>query len=73
MEDVFVHLIDLHGVHEAVTENQDGSFSIFIDKNLSYDDQVAAYIHAMGHIYNRDFEKGDVQEIEYTAHGLYEN
>lgn len=72
MADIFVHLIDFpkeKKVHEAVTENDDGSFSVFIDSRLSSDGQLREYEHALKHIENGDFQKPDVQLIEAAAHG----
>ena len=71
MEDVYVYMRDLHGVNEVVVSNDDGSYSIFIDDKLSPGGRINAYQHAMGHIRNRDFEKRDIQRIEYQAHKRY--
>lgn len=53
---------------ELVTENSDGSYSIFINARLSYESQLKAYEHALTHINNNDFENTDVQQIEIIAH-----
>ena len=53
---------------EAVTENEDGSFTIIINSRLSNDEQFKAYRHAMRHIENDDFQKDNVQTIETIAH-----
>lgn len=53
---------------EMITENPDGSYTIFINTRFSYDTQLKAYQHAMQHIKNQDFEKADVQIIEAIAH-----
>lgn len=53
---------------EAVTENEDGSFTVVINSRLSYDEQLKAYRHAMHHIENNDFQKDNVQTIEAAAH-----
>lgn len=52
---------------EMITENPDGSYTIFINTRFSYDTQLKAYQHAMQHIENQDFEKADVQMIEAVA------
>lgn len=71
--DVFVHIVDLNGkVSEAVTENEDGTYTIFIDAQLSPEAQRARYEHAMRHIHSFDFEKTDVQIIEAAAHKALE-
>lgn len=72
MPDIFVHLIDFprgKKVHEAVTPNEDGSYSVFIDARLSAAGQIREYEHALKHIEAGDFEKADVQLIEAAAHG----
>lgn len=56
-------------VNEVVTENEDGSYTIFINSRLNYEKRLNAYLHAMKHIEGDDFQKGDVQNIEYLAHG----
>lgn len=56
-------------VNEVVTENEDGSYTIFINSRLNYEKQMKAYLHAMKHITGDDFLKDDVQSIEYLAHG----
>jgi len=71
--DVFVHIVDLSGkVTEAVTENEDGTYTIFIDAQLAPEAQRARYEHAMRHIRSNDFEKSDVQTIEAAAHKALE-
>lgn len=56
-------------VNEVVTENEDGSYTIFINSRLNYEKQMKSYLHAMRHIVGDDFRKDDVQSIEYLAHG----
>lgn len=56
-------------VNEVVTENEDGSYTIFINSRLNYEKQMKSYLHAMKHITGDDFRKDDVQSIEYLAHG----
>ena len=56
-------------VNEVVTENEDGSYTIFINSRLNYEMQMKAFLHAMKHITGDDFQKVDVQSIEYLAHG----
>lgn len=54
--------------NEAVTENEDGSYTIFINNRLCEEKRLKSFWHAMNHIKNCDFEKEDVQEIELKAH-----
>ena len=55
---------------EAVTENTDGSYTIFIESSLSKEAQQEAFKHAMKHILGNDFEKDDVGRIENQAHNV---
>lgn len=67
-EDIFVYLLNLpDGTKEAVSSNEDGTFSIFINSKLSRDGQLRAYEHALRHIQRNDFHKEDVQAIEYNV------
>ena len=53
---------------EAITENSDGTYTIFLNARMSYERQLKAYQHALKHIQNDDFQKPDVQQIESIAH-----
>lgn len=55
---------------EAVTENSDGSYTIFIEVSLSKEAQKEAFRHAMSHITGMDFDKLNIDEIEKMAHNL---
>lgn len=55
---------------EAITENEDGSYTVIINARLSYERQMIAYKHAMKHIENADFQKNDVQTVEAVAHDI---
>lgn len=68
MIDYHVFLMDNMGVNEVVAENEDGTYSIFINERLCEQKQINSYYHAISHIVERDFEKEDVQEIEKDAH-----
>lgn len=50
--DYFVELIKFpnHKVKEAVTENEDGTYTIFIEESLSRCEQQNALLHALRHI-----------------------
>jgi len=68
MDDIFIYLIDLPPkVDEAVTPCFEG-YTVYINRNLSKDRQMMAYVHALKHISRNDFEKLDVQVIESAAH-----
>lgn len=74
-DDIFVYLIDFPiETKEAVCQNEDSSFSIFINAKLSHDAQLKAYEHALRHIECNDFEGKNVQKIEYQVrHGETRN
>lgn len=55
-------------IKESVTENEDGSYTIFIESSLSREEQRDAFTHAMKHILGDDFSKYNVNEIERAAH-----
>ena len=70
MIDYQVRLINFPpgNVREAVTENEDGSYTIFIEENLSQSERQREFLHAMRHIAGDDFSNNDIQLIEYDAH-----
>lgn len=69
--DVNVFLIDFQASgREMVVSNEDGSYTILINAKLSQDGQLKAYQHALSHINDEDFEKTDIQSIEFRAHEL---
>lgn len=53
---------------ETVVENEDGSYTIFIESSLDSMRQREAFYHAMKHILRNDFSKDDVNQIETSAH-----
>lgn len=55
-------------VNEVVTENEDGSFTIFVNPDLCESKRIRAIKHALDHIRRDDFAESDVQEIESKAH-----
>lgn len=63
-----VFMIDGMLTNEAVTVNEDGSYTIFINRNLCESKRIKALNHAINHIKSNDFEKDDVQTIECVAH-----
>ncbi len=67
--DYHVHLIDGLPVKEVVREDENGDYFIYLNSNLTYEEQQKELDHALYHITHDDFEKNDVQEIEYKAHG----
>ena len=64
-EDIGVYFLNMDtSVHEEVHLNTDGSFSIFINARISYEQQMRAYQHAIKHIMNDDFNKENADDIE---------
>lgn len=56
-------------VREMVVPNEDDSYTIFIEATLSKKEQQHAFLHAMGHINNHDFEKTcPANMLELRAH-----
>ena len=53
---------------EVVTENSDGSYTIFLNAKQSSEQQKKSWIHALKHIKNDDFSKDNVQDIEACSH-----
>lgn len=69
MDNVFTYIVDLPArINETVTPCLDG-YTVYINCNLDREQQQKAYMHAVAHIMNNDFEKYDVQQIESEAHG----
>lgn len=68
MYDYQIFLLDDLPVNEAVTENEDGTFTIFVNSRLCDKKRIEAVQHALMHINNNDFARADVQEIEKIAH-----
>lgn len=55
-------------VKECVVPNPDNTFTVFLNEKISDECRLKAYLHALKHIMNNDFEKDDVQIIEHDAH-----
>lgn len=66
--DYQVFMMDGMTTNETVTVNEDGSYTIFINRNLCESKRLKAFNHAINYIKNNDFEKGNVQDIESVAH-----
>lgn len=63
-----VYLAMEYGIHEQITFNSDGSYTIFLNSRDSRAMNLISYRHALDHIINNDHEKADVQHIEGTRH-----
>lgn len=70
IDDCIVTVMDFKTteIHEIVTPNPDGTYSIFLNARDCREKNMESYLHALGHIMNDDFDKFDVQEIETEAH-----
>ena len=68
MFDYQIFEMDGMKVNEAVTENEDGSYTIFVNNNLCDSKRIRAIKHAIDHIVNKDFGRDDIQEIEAESH-----
>lgn len=69
MPDIFVRLADLPlSINGLTAENDDGSYTVFINSRASSQQQHDAYEHELRHINGLDFEKSDVGDIERSAH-----
>lgn len=55
---------------EAVTCNEDDSYTVFINKNLTFEHQQEAFFHALKHIYREDFYKDNACQMEAMTHRL---
>lgn len=68
MADTYVYLIDMPPkISELVTPCECG-YTIYINAKLSYTDRVKAYLHALDHIDRDDWDRDDVQQIEWESH-----
>ena len=56
------------GVPGSVWHNTDGSYTIFIDSKLCKEKQQQVFLHELRHILGNDFEKANVNVIEYITH-----
>lgn len=66
--DIFVKLLDIP-CNEAVTENSDGSFTIFVNQTLDRSGRIRAVAHALKHIRRNDFASDlTASEIEAETH-----
>lgn len=67
---IYVYEIDPIGdANEMVTENADGTVTIFVSRALCYEKKLAAVRHALEHVENDDFHAAiDADEIERIRH-----
>lgn len=68
MDNIYVYLTKLPKSIKEVVTPCEGGYTVYIDENLDEVSRQKAYNHAVWHIEHYDFEKDNVQEIEYKAH-----
>lgn len=67
MDNIYTYVIDLPpGIDEMVTPCLDG-YTIYLADRLDQRGRQKAFDHAMRHVWNDDFSKTNVQEIERHA------
>lgn len=57
-------------ISSYVISNPDTTYTIILNARLSYKRRLEAYQHELDHIQNNDFQKENVQSIEFVAHDL---
>ena len=72
MEDINIQLLDMDTkIPEHLIKNNDDSYTVFLNARLSQESRLKSYYHALQHIAEHDFEKENVQEIEWKTHDIY--
>ena len=68
--DIYVQTAALPARVRAITiEHADGSFTVLVNEDLREEVKESAAHHELIHIEEGDFEKFDVDLIEWIAHG----
>lgn len=66
---IFVKIIDMPcKIKGHVNENQDGSYTVFLNARLTFEQQQETYMHEIRHILNDDFAKEDTDLVERRTH-----
>ena len=70
MIDVFVYMMDLPTSTDGFTRYnaEDDTYTIVLNSRSAYSRRVRAYDHEVRHIMRGDFQRHDVQAIEYDCH-----
>ena len=63
-----VYLNMNYGIHEQVTKNHDDGYTILLNARDSHAMNEYSLQHALKHIRRGDFDKSNVQSIEYDTH-----
>ncbi len=71
MNDIFVRIIKLPNTVRGITAvDENGDYNIYINANLSSDQQQRVYDHECAHINNNDFDNfDDISLVEKRADG----
>lgn len=56
------------GFHGMTVKNEDGSFTILVDPNDTFERRMKTIEHELEHIVRDDFSEDDIQKIEALAH-----
>lgn len=68
-DDINVIIIAMdYGMHGTSVLNHDGSTTVFLNARDSHERRLKTYKHEIDHDDSDDFDKHDVQQIEYEAH-----
>ena len=70
-EAINVVLMDFHctEIKEALTHNEDDSYTIFLNSRYNKEQLQLSYLHALSHIEHDDFHNGgDINQIEAERH-----
>ena len=71
MEDINIQLLDMDTkIPEHLIKNNDDSYTVFLNARLSQESRLKSYYHALQHMAEHDFEKENVQEIEWETHDI---
>ena len=71
MEDINIQLLDMDTkIPEHLIKNNDDSYTVFLNARLSQESRLKSYYHVCQHIAEHDFEKENVQEIEWETHDI---
>ena len=69
MEEVRSVLCDMPATIKAYTiKDKDDFYTIVLNQNLSYEQNLKSYCHELSHIRNNDFDKKNVSYIEFLRH-----
>ena len=65
MDEIFTRLIKLPTRIKGYTEIEtDGNYNIYLNENLSSEQQRLTYLHEMAHIKRGDWDKDSVKDAE---------